>query len=63
MLCKAALSCELLQTTSYELHLPHCNSFVVGACKGTHYRNSILVAFLNRDENERVAAKELRIES
>jgi hypothetical protein len=42
---------------------PHCNSFVVGACKGTHYRNAILVAFLNREEKERVAAKQLRIES
>jgi hypothetical protein len=40
---------------------PHCNSFVVGACKGTHYRNSILVAFVNRDEKERVTAKQLRV--
>jgi len=42
---------------------PHCSSFVVGASKEHCHWNSILVAFLNREEKERVAAKQLRIES
>ncbi len=35
MLCKAALSCELLQTTSYELHLPTLQFICCWSFKGT----------------------------